>query len=435
MRLARLAIALLCCSLVGATGIAAVAGAPPPTQLCGVCGPGTANDAEIAGATEQGTLDIYVDETGDSRWHARVPVTDAAAERYRTNATALEAAVDDAWARYHAADDDIREVEPSLEDDSVVVNYTVDDIARSGVGDTWIVDYFAVGTALTRYEIVAQRVTLHTPAGTRVTNHVPAADVDGNAVTWTGGTDRDPGDDFGEQTYVTYGNGGVLDAARGYATLALETGPTALAHGASGGAIPGVLLALAGVAIGRIDLGVAAVDDTTLERLIVAVGSVGAVGFLVVGSTAAGPGPAPGAVALASLGVGYALLGSVARRFGRRFETRGLAGLSVLATLTAGGVALALAGPPVYAVPLCFGLATALWLPIGHAFERGRTPIALVAVTALTPIAAIGAIAPVSVFGYGPTMYGLLLLPWVASVAVFGYPLALLGRQLALADD
>jgi len=76
------------------------------------------------------TFDIYVGDDGDSRWQARVPVTDSAAERYRTNTTALEAAVDDAWTRYHAADSDVRSVETALENETVVVNYAVDGVAR-----------------------------------------------------------------------------------------------------------------------------------------------------------------------------------------------------------------------------------------------------------------------------------------------------------------
>ena len=94
MRAAHLVLAL-CCVGIGAAGVPAVAGAPPPSQLCGVCDPGVANDAQIAGATSHGTLDIYIDETGDSRWHARVPVNASAADRYRTDETGLEAAVDD----------------------------------------------------------------------------------------------------------------------------------------------------------------------------------------------------------------------------------------------------------------------------------------------------------------------------------------------------
>ncbi|ELY70344.1 hypothetical protein [Natrinema versiforme] len=426
MRPARLVLLALCCSLVAIGGLATVAGAPPPTQLCGVCGPHVANDAEIDGATELGTLDIYIDETGDSRWLARVPVNSSAAERYRTNDTALEAVVDDAWVRSHAAAGDVRAVDSSLEGETVVVNYTVNDVASRGVGDAWLVDYFAAGTSNTRYGLAADRVTIHAPEGTEITNRVPVAAVDGNAATWTADTG------FDRQTYVTYGDGGVRGTVTGYATLGFETGPTAIDHGVSGGLLPGLLLGLVAVAIGRIDKGIDAVDAATLERLIVAVGVVGAGGFLVVGVAATSAGPAPGALALAALGVGYALLGSTARRFGAGLETRGLVGLSILATVVAAGVTLLFTGPPVYAFPLCFGAATALCLPIGYAAERGRFPIALVAVVVFAPIVAIASIAPVSVFGYGSAVYGLLLLPWVGSVAAFGYPLALLGRRLAL---
>lgn len=430
MRPARFAALILCCCLVALAGLTAVVAAPPPAPLCGVCGSGV-EDIGVSGTDGPGTLDIYVDDTGDSLWHARVPVTESAAERYRANATALEAAVDDAWPRYHVADGDVRTVETGIETGTVVVNYTVDDVARRGVGDSWLLDYFHEKGPTTNYDQQARRVTIHTPDGTVVTNRPADATVDGNAATWTtdGPDSRESG--FDDAVYVTYGDDGLLGTASGHATIGLEVGPTALDHGIRGGFVPGVLLGLVGAGIGRTDWGCADFDAPTLERLIVGVGSIGAVGFLVVGAASTGAGIAPGAVALASLGVGYALLGSTARRFGRRLETRGLLGLSVLATLVAAGVSLSLAGPPVYAFPICFGLATALCLPIGYASERDRTPIALVTVAALTPIAALATVAPVSVFGYGPALYGLLLLPWVAAVAAFGYPLALLGRTLA----
>ncbi|NUC72831.1 hypothetical protein HTZ84_11005 [Haloterrigena sp. SYSU A558-1] len=428
MRTSPLAIVALLC-LVTLAGIAAVAGAPPPTQLCGVCSSDVTDEAGIDGATGAGTLDIYVDERGDSLWRARVPVDSSTAERYRANESALEAAVDDAWAPYHAAEGDVGAVESTLDGETVVVEYAVDDLARQGVGDAWIVDYFALGASNARYGRTAERVTIHAPEGTEITNRVPDAAVDENTATWTDDAE------FDRQTYVTYGSGGVLGAAAGYATIGLEVGPTALEHGVRGGAALGLLVGLVGVAVCRTDLGIAVFDAATLERLIAAVGVVGAVGFLVVGVVATDAGLASGPVALASLGVGYALLGSGARRLGRRLETRGLVGLSLLATLVAGGIALPLAGPPVYAIPLCFGAATALCLPIGYVAERGRFPVALVAGAAVAPIAAIASVAPVSAFGYGPALYGLLLLPWVAAVAAFGYPLALLGRRLALGAD
>jgi len=433
MRTAHFVLAL-CCVSVGLAGVPAVSGAPPPSQLCGVCGPGVANTAQIDGATGHGTLDVYVTETGDSQWHARVPVTAAAADRYRTNVTALEAAVDDAWARYHVADGDVQAVETALEGDTVVVNYTVEDVARRGVDDTWIVDYFATGTSPTRYQLVADRMTVHTPDGTEITNDIPAATVDGNTATWTNETGDEWDSDFDDQTYITYGSDGFLDTARGYATIGLEIGPTALSHGVRGGLIPAVSIALVGVVIGRTERGYARVDAATLEQVIVTVGVIGAGGLLVTSAVSTSAGPTPDAVALASLGVGYALLGIAARRLGSRLGTRGLAGLAVLTAITTAGITVLLVGPPVYASPFCLGLATALCLPIGHAFARGRTPIALIAVAALTPIAAIAVTSPHPVSGYGVALFSLLFLPWAVSVATFGYPLALLGRHLALDD-
>jgi hypothetical protein len=438
MRTARLVFALCCCAALGVAGITAVAGHRPPSQLCGVCGPGTANDAEITGATGHGTLDIYVDETGDSRWHARVPVTGSAAERYRTNDTALEAAVDDAWARYHAADGDVRAVEPTLEDQTVVVNYTVDDVAERGVGDTWLLDYFMTGTSAVHYEIVAERVTIHTPNGTVITNHISAAEVDGNTATWVD-------DEFDEQTSVTYGAGGVLDTARGYATIGLEVGPTALVDGVALGFVPGVLIGLLGVVIGRGTVGRTAfaatagrlglerptVDGVTLERSIVAVGVVGAVGQLVLGAVTTSRTFPPGAVVVSSLGVGYALLGTLTSRFGGRLETRGLVGLALLATIAAAGYTRVLAGAVVYPWLFAFGFGVALFVPIGYAFERGRRPIALPVAVGLLPSAVLALSGPMRVTVWTGLVAVLAFLPLFVVLAVFGYPLAVLGRRLA----
>lgn len=444
MRTVRLAVAVLLCALLGVGGVATVAGAPPPTQLCGVCGDGLAGERGIDGATDPGTLDIYVDDAGDSRWQARVPVTDSAAERYRTNTTALEAAVDDAWTRYHAAAGDVRSVETALENETVVVNYTVDGVARRGVGDTRLVDYFAVGASNTRYVVAADRVTIHTPEGTAVTNRPARASVDGNAATWA------RGDGFDGRTYVTYGGAGVLGTASGYATIGLETGPSALARGLATGFVPGALIGLLGAAVGRIDVeraaveGMAArlgleqrmVDAMTLERLLVATGVGGAIGLLAFGALTTGRVFTPAAVVLSSLGVGYALLGIVAVRLGGRLEMRGLVGLAVLATIAAVGYTWLLARAVVYPLPLLFGFATALFLPIGYAFERGRTPTGLLVAVALVPSATIALVYPMTAVNVWSLAFVLLLfVPWIVVVVLFGHPLALLGRRLATGTE
>ncbi|WP_408958340.1 hypothetical protein [Natrinema sp. 74] len=432
-RLVRLAAIALCCSLVGVAAVTAVVAAPPPAPVCGVCGSSVEN-VSVSGATGSGTLDIYVDETGDSLWHARVPVTESAAERYRTNATALKAAVERAWPRYHVADGDIRTVETALEDGTVVVNYTVDDIARRGVGESWVVDYFHEKDLATNYDQQARRVTLHTPDGTVVTNRPTDASVDGNAATWTrdstGASDRD----FDEAVYVTYGEDSLLGTASGHATIALTVGPPALRQGLIAGTGPGLLIGIVGVGIGRFVAGGRAdVDTAALERAIAVIGVVGGLGFVLVGTLTSAQRVPPGVVTLAMLGFGYASLGSAARRVGGRLETGGLTGLAVLATIVTGGVTVALAGPPIYASPLLFGLATALFLPIGYAIERGRTPVVPLAIGAITPIAAATMAFPVSrlLHRFYVPLAVLQLLSWVAVVAVFGFPLALLGRELA----
>ncbi|QLG47483.1 hypothetical protein [Natrinema halophilum] len=446
-----LVLAVLCCSVVGLAGVAVVAGAPPPSQVCGVCGPGIGDDAALEGATGHGTLDVYVDETGDSRWSARIPVTPGAAERYRENATALEAAVDGAWGRYHAAAGDVRAVESSLDRNVVVVNYTVNGLARRGVGDTWVVDYFATGTSRTHYERVAERVTIHTPDGTVVTNRIPGAEVDDNTATWTGENERSGGDDFGEQLYLTYGTGGVFDTANGYATIGLAVGPGVLVRAVSIGIVPGVMIGLVGAFVGRGSIGDrtsfarTVVDETaarlglqdaplgsrSLEESIVAVGAIGAIVLLLFGAVRTGSALSPGAVVLSSLGFGYALIGVTVSRIGDRLEMRGLVGLVVIATIAAAGYTRLLAGPVVYPLPLVFGFATGLCLPIGFAFERGRTPIGLLGVIALVPSAGIALVYPMTTAHVWNVAIGVLLfLPWIAVVALFGTPLALLGRQL-----
>nr|WP_137290274.1 hypothetical protein [Natronorubrum halophilum] len=430
MRSARFTLAVLCWSLVVLIGVVAVVAAPPPTHLCGVCGPGVVDDAEIDGATEPGTLDVYVDETGDSLWSARVPVTDSAADRYRSNETALEAAVDDAWFRSHAASGDVEAVESTLEDETVVVNYTVADVARPGVGESWIVDYFAAESSNTRYQLAAQRVTIHAPDGTVVTNRPRYATVDDDAATWTASAE----DDFDDQTYVTYAPSGLRGTASGYATIGLETGPAALEKGVTGGLVPGALIALAGMVVGRVDWGRDAFDLAGFERLFVAIGSIGAIGLLATSAAATGRPFTPGLGSLSALGIGYAAIGIAARRSDYRRSTRGLSALAALVTLGTGALLWLLGGPAATFV-LPFGLATALFLPIGYAFERRSRPLVPLFLATLAAFASIAAAVLLALLvsprGFGVFVYWLMVAFWVPVVVVFGYPLALMGRRLA----
>ncbi|MXV64166.1 hypothetical protein GS429_19270 [Natronorubrum sp. JWXQ-INN-674] len=437
MRPARLPLAVLCCTLLALAGVAVVVGAPPPTSLCGVCGPGVVDDSEIDGSTGPGTLDIYVDETGDSLWSARVPVTDSTADRYGANETALESAVDDAWVTPHAAGGDVRTVASTVDDGAVVVNYTVNDVARPGVGDAWLVDYFADVASNTRYSVTAERVTIHAPDGTVVTNDPAHASVDGNTATWTRDDGSASGGDFSRQTYVTYGEDSVRGAASGYATIGLERGPPALERGVLGGLLPGTLLVLAGVAVGRYDPGRETLSPATLERLFVAVGTLGAVGLLALSVAATGRPLSPGLGALSALGIGYASIGIAARRSTYRHTTRGLAGIAGLVTLGT-GVLLWIFGGAVAVIALPFALATACFLPLGRV-STNRSKPAFAALFAVLPALALiaGAVSLaflVSPAGLGVILYWLLLAFWGVLIVAFGYPLGLMGRRLAEAE-
>ena len=447
MRPSRIAALTVCClaglALIGLTSVAVVSGAPPPTQLCGSCG------AEEVGATDPGTLDVYVDDDGDSQWVERVPVNDSAAERYEDDPAVLDRAVDDAWNSgfRHVANTADGPVDRTIriEDGTVTVTYAVDDVARPGVRDAWIVDYFAIDGTKDRYRLAADRVTIHTPEDTVVTNSPGDASVEGNAATWAASGGESPA--FDRRTLLTYGPSGALGTASGYATLGLEVGPTAIERGLLAGLVPAALLGVAGVAVGRIDRG-REVDRPTLQRLIVGAGAIGAVALIAASAWTTGDPFTPGLGALSALGVGYAALGIAAGRWlpdrrdaratageGTRRSTRPTArevtGLAIAVAFGTGAL-LWLLGGSVALLSFPFALATALFLPIGYAFERGSRPVGTILLAAIAPIAAAAfAFLFVSPRGLVLVLYAIMLLGWVLVVAVFGYPIALLGRSMA----
>lgn len=60
---------------------------------------------EFDGAVTPGTLDIYLDDEGDTRWVEHVPVTRDTAREVRENPQRRADAVNDAWARHLVTDD------------------------------------------------------------------------------------------------------------------------------------------------------------------------------------------------------------------------------------------------------------------------------------------------------------------------------------------
>ncbi|SFC74097.1 hypothetical protein SAMN05444422_1197 [Halobiforma haloterrestris] len=378
-------LAVVLVAVLAAVTVLAVAGAGPataghpPLSVCGVCG----SDG-IDGATGSGTLDIRLDERGDARFVARVPVDDDAAATYRTDSDALESAVEAAWYRYDVATDEATDLEASVEDGRVRVGYDVPDVAQSRVGDGWVVDYFYAADTQYRYGLRADRVTIHAPDGMAVTNDPANAAVEGRSATWT----ADSG--ITKRTYLTYGPTGVDGTVASWGSAAAVFGPELIDHGLRASVVPVAVVGLAVLAAGRLGgrhRGAAGDRErAVLER------ATGTVGLEPTGRT--------------------------------------LFALVVVASgLVAVGCWLTV-GPGLGVLTGTFGLAVGLFLPFGYALERsGGRWIGLLAMAA--PIAATTAFAPYYVLGFGPLAGGAFFVPWAVVAALVGYRLSLTGRALA----
>lgn len=426
--------------LVSVVAVSVAAGlavaAPPPIDVCAVC------DGDLEGATGPGALDVHLEADGDARWVERVPVDASAADRYRGDPGALEAAVDEAWGRYHAADGDVTDVSSDVEGDTVVVTYAVADVARPGIGETWIVEYFYAGGTATRYHVGGERVTIHPPDGHGVTNRPPGARLADGAVTWDG---DDPGplkNDLDRETLVTYGpDDGIGATASSYATIAATIGPLVVRHGALAGVLPALVVSVGALAVirleraagrlGRLHARVCGRDADELGRRIVLVGIAGVLVAPVIGYVGTGQPLTPNAIALAASAAGYAVLGAVVRRLEGDVRTGTLLGVAAAVALGSGAVAWLALSPGVAVVVASFVLSAAAFLPLGHAVARGRGAVLALVPIVGGPFAATTAIAPVYVFGMSPAVYGLFLLPTAAFVVAAGYPLSVAGRRVA----
>ncbi|SDQ50495.1 cation:proton antiporter [Natronobacterium texcoconense] len=356
-----------------------VVAAHPPLSICGVCD-------SVDGATDPGTLDVHVDEDGDSRWVARVPVNESTAERYGSDSAALEAAVDDGWYRHDVAIDDARNIESSIDDGVVTVEYDVPEVADSAVGDGRVLDYFYAGGTQYRYDVRAERVTIHLPEEMQVANDPPNADQEDGSLTWTAD------DGFSSRTYVAYGPDGIAGSLASWASVGVVFGPLLLSHGVVAGLVPAATIGVAAIVVGRFD------RQSTRRR---AIGERG-----------------------------ENVLERVCSRSGLPLERRTLlgivVGMSIL--LGVGGWLLFGTGPAILLGT--FGVAGTSFLLLGHGLESGSStwPVGLLAVT--VPFVATTAFAPYYVLGFGPLVAGLLFVPWAVGACLGGYVLSLVGRRV-----
>ncbi|ADD05873.1 uncharacterized protein Nmag_2310 [Natrialba magadii ATCC 43099] len=399
----RVATAVVALSVLCLAVVALAAGAPPPSPICGVCGSDT-----LDGATEPGTLDIYVDESGDSQWVAQVPVNETAAAHYQTDEHALATTVDDSQNRYRAVDDEAQNVTATIDDQTVRVEYTVPNVARQGVvGDGWVLEYFYAGDSPVRYELVAERVSIHLPDDYTVTNSPAAGSIENGTLTWvSGGSGEDEeaaGDDFPSRTYVTYAQSGLTNTAASWTAAAVAFGPVVLEHTVLAGVVPVVIVGFAAVATSTVGAG----RSRELAGRSRWVGTVGRTGCV-----------------------------ALCRRLGVHHSRRTLTLLGVVAVGLLAGTGW-LAGFLFEALLIgAFGLSVVLFLPFGHALARGERSAWLYGVACLlAPLGAVAALAPFPTSGTIYVLSLIVFLPTAGGTAVLGYALSLVGREIALEGD
>lgn len=369
--------------LVASVGSAVAA--PPPESLCGICGD------SLPGATGDGTLEIRVDEAGDSRWVARVPVNASTAGAYQENGIDLVVDVNERWHPDDVATDDKTNIQTRVSDGEVVVEYTVEDVAREGTGGAWIVEYFYRGGTANRYELRANAVTITVPDGTVVTNQPPNANVEKRSVTWTQESAGGIGG-VSSRTYLTYADDGVGGQVASMATAARTFGPAKVADGSVAATVPvavlGVGTAVLGVVIGRWNR-----RPTAVRRL---------------------------------------ARRSGASRAGERtvsfLQRRAVGGRGLLLGALSAGAGVAAAGWLTVGWPArinvaAFVLGVGLLVPFGYAVGTGRRPWALGVFVALVPTLPLLAYAPYA----RPIPVGLVYVGWSLLVILIGAPLSVGG--------
>jgi|GEM_PF-546626 len=174
--------------VVVSLGASPAAAAPPPQELCGVCGDELERSADEAGVpltVEHSTATIAVDDEGTGHWHAQVRLSPAAAERLAGNEALRTELVRGALDRRTVVDDP-RNLETRIENDTLVVDFDVPGVASDRLGVSLVTFASAEGVEGS-VTVVADRLTVRGPEGT-VPTHVPAdATVDESAVVWVDG--------------------------------------------------------------------------------------------------------------------------------------------------------------------------------------------------------------------------------------------------------
>jgi hypothetical protein len=401
--------------------------APPPQELCGICGPEFEYEAAERGVpltVEHSTATIDVDRSGTGHWHARVRIDEGSADRLAANATLRERVVTETYAHGRTVVDGPRNLQTRVENDTLVVDFDVSNVAHRSVGGVVLVDLLDPRTRRSTVQIGADELRIGGPNGTAVTRVPTGATVEDESVVWR---PDDPGIGLSGDTGLAFAaTDGPL--AQSATTVAFVGYGFSLA---GFGVVPlGVLpaLVLGGAVLGlrrwdhtlpRPDTGTVAIVIVGGSAVVAAVGAVSTVWPVVLERSLA--------QTLAAFAGLYALVAAGALALDCP-SPRVALGWALAASAVVAAVASVVSVDALQSALLSFPVA--LWYPLGRA--RGRDHVVVRLVTSglvLTPFGAavfVGALnSPLL------TLLASLLttVPWAAGTVLFGVPLYLLGRE------
>ncbi|WP_227134863.1 hypothetical protein [Halorubellus salinus] len=430
------AVAVLALVVVGP---APATGAHPPVPLCGGCTGGFEDAAADHGANatvERSELALHFHANGTATGVARLRVDERAADRFRENATLLDAVARDAfvtperserslWAG-SAVIRDVERVRAGIDARTVTVRFALDDATRDGYGGVVYTDLFRRNGTVGGIDLQVDQATVLGPD-----DHVIVRAPDG----WGGDAIRfEPMDDslfVGYGGYVAWApDAGAASDVSAAASIWTAEASTEVPRVLSTSWLASVLAAaLAGLfalvahrfedgdwsspawlAVGYVATAVASLAATYMALAWFSFGGLGVTLLAVV----------PGVVVAALVTAALALASRRGRRPLARVPTVFLYLLPVLAV-------------GVFAVGIAAAGTAALWAAsttvllvgaLGVATTRGAGPTVAVAVAfALAPVCL--AFPTLSPSNFAPP-FGLA---WVLAVALVGVPLFALGRR------
>jgi len=173
--------------VLAAAAVGPTAGAPPPEELCGVCGPefeAEAADAGVALSVEHSAATIAVGQDGTGHWHARVRIDETSATRLAENATLREHLVRETYAHGRTVVDDPRDLRTSVENGTLVVDFDVPKAAHRSLGGVVLVDLLDPRTRRAAIRVDADELRITGPDGTAVTRSPQRSTVEDGSVVW-----------------------------------------------------------------------------------------------------------------------------------------------------------------------------------------------------------------------------------------------------------